>query len=137
MIAEIPSYMFPRIKTHCAHIATRTQRQRQAQYIEQDKPLHAVRGWCVIGLCGAAASLIINSSELMMRDHAKPLSIVMKSKTCACTYSQMPNLLHTSTHTLTSNTSLITTITKRNTYKQTCAVCRSKPDTKHCLNHFA
>lgn len=73
MIAEIPSYMFPRIKTHCLHTATHMQRQRHAQYIEQDKPLHAVRGWCVIGLCGAAASLIINSEELMMRDHAKLL----------------------------------------------------------------
>lgn len=65
--------MFPRIKTHCVHTATRISRQRHAQYTEQDKTLHAVRGWCVIGLCGAAASLIINSSELMMRDHAKPL----------------------------------------------------------------
>lgn len=63
MIAEIPSYMFPRIKTHGVHTQLHTHTDGHTQYIEQDKPPHAVRGWCVIGLRGATASLIINSSE--------------------------------------------------------------------------
>lgn len=63
MIAEIPSYMFPRINKLAVHTQLHILGQTDTQHIEQDKPLRAVGGCCVIGLCGATASLIINSSE--------------------------------------------------------------------------
>lgn len=133
MIAEIPSYSYvPTQWNPCGtHIA-----DRHTQYIEQDKPPHAVRGWCVIGLRGATASLIINSSE----DHTSLITLSLSEwrwsqkrahahiRRCATYY----------THTHTANTFFITTITKCSTHKELCAVSRSTPNTvRTTYGHFA
>lgn len=57
---HIPTHKTQR---RCTHADKHTCTYGHRQYIEQDKPRRAVRGWCLIGLCGATAALIINSSE--------------------------------------------------------------------------
>lgn len=53
----------PRLNRLDLHTQLHINDQTNTQHIAQDKPLHVVGGCCVIGLCGATASLIINSSE--------------------------------------------------------------------------
>ena len=128
-----------RKRTH-THTHARTHTHTHAHtHTEQDKPPHAVRGWCMIGLCGATASLIINSSE----DHTSLITLSRsewrwsQKRARAHIHKCPTHYRHTRAHT-GSHSGHFLHHRKHNTQYIQATVCSpwSNSDTKHYMNQL-